>query len=214
MYIVSNLVEWAAMAARPRPYLRAADRRRQLLDAAARVAGRDGIGGLTIVGVAGEAGVSRQLVYEHFGDVAGLVGALLADRFGDLRAEMAEAMQAGAARPGEVALMGARHLLGRPAPDRHLIRALMAYAAVPGHELSNLATAQRELIIDRWAGRLRPGQPGPSRAQIWAIINAMLGLGDLVDSGAITIDEAVAELAVLFAAVTPPAAGDAASSTG
>ncbi len=49
-----------------RPYLRAAARRRQLLDAAGRLFDRSGFGGITMAGAAVEAGVSRQLVYDHW----------------------------------------------------------------------------------------------------------------------------------------------------
>ena len=72
--------------------MRAADRRRQLLEAAGRVAGREGLGRLTMVGVATEAGVSRQLVYEHFADLPTLVWALVANRFGAAEATIASAL--------------------------------------------------------------------------------------------------------------------------
>ena len=83
-----------------RPYLRAADRRRQLLDAAMTIAGRDGIERITMVAVAAEAGVSRQLLYEHFSDLETLVVTLLLDRFAALDATISAAIVAsGVARP-------------------------------------------------------------------------------------------------------------------
>ncbi|HUH12240.1 MAG TPA: TetR family transcriptional regulator C-terminal domain-containing protein [Longimicrobiales bacterium] len=52
-------------------------RRKQILGAAFEVASRDGIGGLTVRGVAAEAGISHALVLFHFGRKERLVRALL-----------------------------------------------------------------------------------------------------------------------------------------
>src|SRR5262245_66655621 len=68
------------MAEPTRPYLSADIRRRQLLDAAARLFVREGYAGLTMVAVAAEAGVSRRLVYNHFPDLASLYEAYFDDR--------------------------------------------------------------------------------------------------------------------------------------
>ncbi len=53
------------------------ERRRQILDAATRVAGRHGLRGTTLRGVAAEAGLSHGLVLFHFGSKQALVDALL-----------------------------------------------------------------------------------------------------------------------------------------
>jgi AcrR family transcriptional regulator len=49
------------------------DRRRQLLDATGRLFVRDGLGGITMVAVASEAGVSRRLLYDQFSDLRTLL---------------------------------------------------------------------------------------------------------------------------------------------
>jgi AcrR family transcriptional regulator len=53
------------------------DRREQLLDAALRVLVEDGYTGASIEGIARAAGVSRPVVYDHFGDLATLLSALV-----------------------------------------------------------------------------------------------------------------------------------------
>jgi AcrR family transcriptional regulator len=53
-------------------------RRAQLLDITKAIVGEDGLHAVSIDRVAREAGVSRPIVYEHFGELGGLLKALLA----------------------------------------------------------------------------------------------------------------------------------------
>jgi AcrR family transcriptional regulator len=184
----------------PRPYLREEQRRRQLLDAAARIAGREGLDRLTMRGVSNEAGVSRQLVYEHFPDLPSLVRALVYDRFSKLDVTIAGALRDGSADGRAPAVMAARLLLSLPAEDRHIIRALLGHASLPEHELSELAAALRERMIKRWSKALRTGESRRSRSLIWALLHAIFGLGDSIDAREITLDQAVHHLEALLGA--------------
>ncbi|MBJ7473416.1 MAG: TetR family transcriptional regulator, partial [Solirubrobacteraceae bacterium] len=133
-----------------RAYLKFPDRRRQLLAAAAEVAGAEGLDQLTMAGLAKAAGVSRQLVYEHFPDRAALVRDLLVDRFSALDDTVASSARAtGAAGPS--LRVACELMLALPASDRHLLRSLLLRAATPEHELAQLATVLRERVIDRWS---------------------------------------------------------------
>jgi AcrR family transcriptional regulator len=174
-----------------RPYMRASERRRHLLDAAARIAGREGLGRLTMVGVATEAGVSRQLVYEHFADLGTLVWALVVDRFGAAETTIASAL-------------GARLLLSLPREHRHLVRSLVAYASLADHELSGPAARLRGRMIKRWTTALAIGESRGARARVWALLQSLFGLGDLLDARELSLDEALAEFGPLLrAALTP-----------
>jgi AcrR family transcriptional regulator len=53
------------------------ERREQILDVAKRIAGERGFHGLSIDAVARGAGITRPVVYEHFGDLRGLMEALI-----------------------------------------------------------------------------------------------------------------------------------------
>jgi AcrR family transcriptional regulator len=66
-------------------------RREQLLDVTKQVVGEDGLHAVSIDRVAREAGISRPIVYEHFSDLGGLLGALL-DREGQRALEQLEAV--------------------------------------------------------------------------------------------------------------------------
>ncbi|MGA2014330.1 MAG: TetR/AcrR family transcriptional regulator [Solirubrobacteraceae bacterium] len=186
-----------------RPYLRAADRRRQLLDAAARIAGREGLERLSMVGVAAEAAVSRQLVYEHFSDLSSLVMAMLIDRFGDYDAKVTRAIGDTDASGLDAALLAAGELLSLPAQERHILRVLLAYAGIPRHELSFLAHRLRARSMDRWTGLLETPDDPRSRALTWAVVNALFGLGDLVDAGEITVQQGLEEFRLLVVAAAP-----------
>jgi AcrR family transcriptional regulator len=183
--------------------MRAADRHRQLLDVAARIAGREGLSRLTMVGVATEAGVSRQLVYEHFADLPTLAWALVADRFGAADATIAAALEAPGEDPTEVALLAARLLLSLPSEHRHLVRSLVGHANLAGHELSESAARLRSRMINRWTNALGTGESRGARARVWALLQGIFGLGDLIDAGELSLDEALAQIgALLRAALT------------
>jgi AcrR family transcriptional regulator len=57
--------------------LTAAARRAQILDVTAEIVAREGFGGVSIQAVSAAAGISRPIVYEHFGDLDGLLDALV-----------------------------------------------------------------------------------------------------------------------------------------
>jgi AcrR family transcriptional regulator len=178
--------------------MRAAARRRQLLDAAAQITGRGGLDRLTMVGTATEAGVSRQLVYEHFADLPTLVWALVADRFGAADATIAAALAQPREDRMEVALLATRLLLSLPSEQRHLVRSLVNHANLEGHELSVPAARLRGRMIKRWTTALGTGESRAARARVWALLQASFGLGDLVDAGELTVDEALGQFHALL----------------
>lgn len=57
--------------------LTGAARREQILEVTAAIVAREGFGGVSIQAVSAAAGISRPIVYEHFGDLEGLLEALV-----------------------------------------------------------------------------------------------------------------------------------------
>ncbi len=135
-----------------RPYLRARDRRRQLLDAAGRLFDRTGFGGITMAGAATEAGVSRQLVYDHFGDLDALYEAFVEDRLARYRDRSPTSR---GSRPDDAAATMFRHLLTIPPTDRPAcVRLLVADVGLPA----------LDRVRQRFRGRARPlAQPARRR---------------------------------------------------
>jgi AcrR family transcriptional regulator len=66
-----------ARAIKKSPRMAAQDRRRQILDVAAAMVAAHGFHNVSIEAVAQGAGISRPVVYEHFGDLAGLMEAVI-----------------------------------------------------------------------------------------------------------------------------------------
>ena len=185
----------------PRQYLRAEQRRHQLLEAAARIAGREGLEQLTIVGVANTAGVSRQLVYDHFSDLSSLVAAMLMHHFAAVDEAVARSiLPESNPDPLHTPLQAARRFLELSREDRHILRNLMAYTDLPGHELSALAIEMRERSIDRWSMILGASDDLAARARIWALVHSLHGLGDLVSTDVLSVEDALADFASLFEA--------------
>lgn len=97
----SDIAESSRKGAHQQPYHHG-DLRDALLQAAARVAARDGLQGLTLRAVAREAGVSHAAPAHHFGDVTGLISELAAIAFRRFSAALSEAA-ASASSPEEAA---------------------------------------------------------------------------------------------------------------
>jgi AcrR family transcriptional regulator len=192
----------------PRAYLRAGERRTQLLDAASALVGREGLGSLSVAGVAGEAGVSRQWVYEHFTDLDDLYRALLLDRFASLDTAIDSATRRSAGT--ESVTFAARQVFALVPADRRVLRALVAGAGGNRPEVEGIESELRERILRRWTGLLRSTGHDDleARAIVWAVVNAVFGLADQIEREALAVEQAVAILERLMTAVLgPPAPG-------
>lgn len=190
--------------AEPRPYLRAGERRTQLLAAASVIVGRDGLGSLTMAGVAAEAGVSRQWVYEHFSDLDDLYRALILDRFAALDAALdaAKTRQTGV----ELATFAARQVFALVPADRRILRALVDGAGWNRPELAGIEGELRERILARWMDFVRAtGRGGPeARAIVWAVVSAVFGLADQIERESLPVEQAVGILELMIAAFYRP----------
>lgn len=172
-----------------RPYLRPAERRRHLLDAAAAVVRRDGLNGLTMVAVTAEAKVSRRLVYNHFPDLSTLVRAFVVDRLTNYLQESESAFTDHVGNPLKLAREIFQRIAQIAPEDRQLLRTLLA-GAVP-RELLPIRAAVEETIVGRWE-RVLPGEKRNPMdvARLLTLAQVALTLADLIDRGDVTSDEA------------------------
>jgi AcrR family transcriptional regulator len=142
-------------------------RRRALLDAADRIISREGPD-VSMASIAAEAGISKPILYRHFGDKSGLYQAL-AERHTRI---LIDTVRAAFRRPGELrdrATAAIDTYLAAIAANRHLYRFLVHRAgaedtathSVMGTLIRGLGGELAELLLDE--GRLHD----PVRGHIW-----------------------------------------------
>ncbi len=181
--------------ARPaRKYLTGQERRGQLLAAAAELASEGGWEALGMVPLAEAAGVSRQLVYEHFKNLEQLQLEVTRHFFDGVFGAVGDALERHPEDLVAALRTGVRGMLELPRGARLVLRELIAVPARPGHAMERLRARVREDVTDQWVGPIRE-QTGigdqPARALAWMMNLASWALFDLVEDGTFTRDEAV-----------------------
>jgi len=189
-----------AATRKKRPYMASHDRRRALLDAAAEMVGRGGWNALTMKGLAAEAGVSRQLVYDHFEDGTGLVLATLEHLFQESHQATTEVLQGSASDVPSTIREAYRIFVEMPAAQRRALRAVSGDFVSDRPETRKAIAVMREQIFALWIpfGRRQTGLGERElRPLIWMLISASWGLADLVDDGTVSKKKAT-EMLVRF----------------
>ena len=177
----------------PRPYLAAPRRREHLLDAAGRLVRRGGWGALSMQGLAAAAGVSRQLVYEHFATADDLHVATLTHLFE--RAYTATAAIATSGDSVDAIIRRSFALFLDLAPEeRHALRALAAETGAAPSSAARARARLRNRIASVWVPYVRV-QTGLSEADAtalaWMLTTASWGLADTIADGTVTRARAV-----------------------
>jgi AcrR family transcriptional regulator len=168
-----------------RPYLLAPARRDHLLDVAGRVVRQGGWTALSMQGLAVAAGVSRQLVYEHFASVDHLYVAVLTHLFERAYDATVAIVQAG--KTPDTTVRAAYELfLDLPAEERRALRALAGGMDPGQRRMTRAKTRLRTRIAGIWVPYVRL-QTGLSEAQAialaWMLITASWGLADTIADG-------------------------------
>ncbi len=139
-----------------------------------------------MAGTATEAGVSRRLVYDHFGDLATLYEAFVEDRLARYRVGTPDISQL---RPDVAAAAMFRHLLTIPPTDRRVVRLLVADVGLPA--LDRVRDRFRRDELARWPTRSRRDDgDATANAAMWATASALLALADAVADGEVSETEA------------------------
>jgi AcrR family transcriptional regulator len=187
---------------RKRPYLRPADRRRQLLDAAARVFDRGGLAGITMVAVAAEAGVSRRLVYDHFDDLSALYEAYFDERLARYLAVVdRSALDADVDVVSPVAV-GLQVTFRQSPAVLAAVDLIVRDTTTP--ELEGPRRRLRAHLEERWLPVVDPDGVDPQLtvALLWTVLCSVLALANQVAAGQLDVDRATA-LALALVGQTP-----------
>ena len=186
------------MSHEPVPLRDRAGRREALLDAADRIVQRDGPAA-TMATIAAEAGITKPILYRHFGDKGGLYAAL-ADRYtGALLRELQTALDAGTDRRDRVERTVGAYLAAiewEPQVYRFLV--LSDEAAQAPSQVRSFTRRLSALLATGMAAELGVG---PVRAAVWAhgVVGMVQAAGDWwLDTPTVARADLVAELTDLL----------------
>ena len=187
-----------AEAGKKRPYMASQQRRRALLDVATEIVGRGGWNALTMKGLAAEAGVSRQLVYDHFEDGGRLLLSTIEHLFQESHRATAEVLQGSAGDVPTTIREAYRIFLEMPAAQRRTLRAISGDFVPEQPETRKAIAVMREQIFALWLPYARR-QTGLAKAElrplVWMLNAAAWGLADLVEDGTVSKKRATEMLA-------------------
>ena len=176
-----------------RPYLRSEARRQQLLDVALALVDRVGLGHLTISQLAQEAGVTRQTAYHHFADINDLFKEILRARFTSMQDAVTKIMEENSHDFETVVRHAAAVGVDRPLRDRQMLRYVFGGLEFDRPELRETLRQLRGIVTLRWCRMFYGDQEVSARtkATVWAAINSLFGVYDLLESGEVTREEAI-----------------------
>jgi AcrR family transcriptional regulator len=179
-------VKSALRASKKRSYLAKGDRRSALLDAAAAVVQQQGWPALSMISVADQAHVSRQLVYGHFESVDQLMTETMAHVFRDIYEGARDGIKQ---RGGNIADVTAfvENMTSGLSPDRtRALWQMITGTYSQNAEIRRMSRRLRHLLTNLWMPVMRdafglPGREG--RVIIWMLHMAFWGGHQLVDEG-------------------------------
>jgi AcrR family transcriptional regulator len=186
------------VSSEPVPLRDRAGRREALLDAADRIVQRDGPAA-TMATIAAEAGITKPILYRHFGDKGGLYAAL-ADRYtGALLRELQTALEAGTDRRDRVErTVGAYLAAIEREPQVYRFLVLSDEAAQAQSQVRSFTRRLSALLATGMAAELGVG---PVRAAVWAhgVVGMVQAAGDWwLDTPTVTRADLVTELTDLL----------------
>jgi AcrR family transcriptional regulator len=193
-----------AAASKKRPYMPALNRRAALLDVAAEIVGRGGWSALTMKGLALAAGVSRQLVYEHFEDGPHLFLATIKHLYERAYQATAQVLQNEKGDLPSTIRAAYQIFLDMPPAQRRALRALSGDLGPDRPETRKARTLMRHEILALWvpyAKRQTGLAESRLRPIVWMLTTAAWGLADLVDDRLVSAAQAKDVLAYVVARV-------------
>lgn len=182
--------------ATPNRRLPRAERARQLLEVAWKLIGDDGTDAVTLGRLAEEAGVTKPVVYDHFGSRNGLLAALYEDY--DARQSAIFDAAVAAAKPvlsEKARVIAASYVACVLTQGSEIPGLLAALAGSP--DLAAVKRQYQKAVIEKCTAILAPfaGADGIPVASAWAMLGAADALSDAAVAGDITEAQAQDELA-------------------
>jgi AcrR family transcriptional regulator len=173
---------------RKRGYLAKDDRRKALLETAAKVVEEKGWPALSMISVAEHAKVSRQLVYEHFDSVDELMTETMSQIFRDTFESARSSIQRGSGNIVDLIEQMEKMTFDLPAGRVRALWQMITGTYSENPETARMSRRLRHLLTNLWAPVANETfrlQPRESRALIWMLHMAFWGAHQLVDESEI-----------------------------
>lgn len=189
-------------AAAKRARLSREQRLRQLLEVAWRLAREQGTDALTLPRLADEAGVTKPVVYDHFGTRNGLLAALYRDFDARQTALFDAALAASSSTLEEISnAIASSYVECVLAQGREIPGVLAGLAGSP--ELATIKHDYQLAFIEKCRKALAPfaGSSGADRPSLWAMLGAADALSHAAATAEITAQQARVELGEVIMAL-------------
>lgn len=179
-----------------RPYLVKEDRKKALLLSAAELVEEAGWGVLNMSALADRAGVSRQLVYQHFPNLESLLGATAWVVFTDTMEGTAQAI---ASHPNDLkqAIRAAELVsLDMPVGRGDALWQLIAGSGLNSPELETIRLGIRDVILKLWVPAVRKEKnldKPAATSLVWMVILSFWGIRQLIRDGLVSREQGVAQ---------------------
>mgnify|MGYP006206992699 CR=1 FL=1 len=179
-----------------RPYLGKEDRKKALLLSAAELVEEAGWGVLNMSALADRAGVSRQLVYQHFPNLESLLGATAWVVFTDTMEGTAQAI---ASHPDDLkqAIRAAELVsLDMPVGRGDALWQLIAGSGLNSPELETIRLGIRDVILKLWVPAVRKEKnldKAAATSLVWMVILSFWGIRQLIRDGLVSREQDIAQ---------------------
>lgn len=184
-----------------RPYLGKNDRKKALLHSAAELVEDAGWGVLNMSALADRAGVSRQLVYQHFPNLESLLGATAWAVFTDTMQGTAQAI---ANHPNDLkqAIRAAELVsLDMPVGKGDALWQLIAGSGLNSPELETIRLGIRDVILKLWVPAIRKSKgldEAEATSLVWMVILSFWGIRQLIRDKLVTREQGIAQFDLLL----------------
>ena len=179
-----------------RPYLGKEDRKKALLQSAAALVEDSGWGVLNMSALAERAGVSRQLVYQHFPNLESLLGSTARVVFADTMQGTAQAI---ANHPNDLkqAIRSAVLVsLDMPVGRGDALWQLIAGSGLNSPELETIRLGIREVILKLWVpsiGKAKGIDEAAATGMVWMVILSFWGIRQLIRDKVVSRKQGIAQ---------------------
>ena len=179
-----------------RPYLGKSDRKKALLQSAAELVEESGWGVLNMSALADRAGVSRQLVYQHFPNLESLLGATAWAVFTDTMQGTAQAI---ANHPTDLkqAIRAAELVsLDMPVGKGDALWQLIAGSGLNSPELEIIRLGIRDVILKLWVPAIHKSKgldEAAATSLVWMVILSFWGIRQLIRDQLVTREQGIAQ---------------------